>query len=139
MGAGEFAKSHSDGSSNQGGSQKADDGGAGAEQKPGADGAADSDHGHLPGAELLAEPFFIGGDVGQSTHQQTATRWSRRSLEGFRLPLLGFPMASSESRDPDFLRQPLFRQLNLDIRSTQLTSSLPSDGFTSIAPTPRGM
>ena len=88
---------------------------------------------------MPAEPFFMGGMSGKGAHYQRATRFSRRWLEGFGVPLLGFPMASSESRDPDFLRQPLFGQLNLDIRSAQLTSSLPPGGFTSIAPTPRGM
>ncbi len=63
MSAGEFAEGERDGPADESGEDEAeDDGGAGefdscgsAEEESGADGAADGDHGHLSGGELMAE------------------------------------------------------------------------------------
>ncbi len=63
MRAREFAEGERDGPTDEGGEYETeDDGGAGeldgggcAEQESGADGAADGDHGHLSGGELVAE------------------------------------------------------------------------------------
>ena len=63
MSAGEFAEGQGDGPADEGGEDKAEDdggpgelnGGGGAEEESGADGAADGDHGHLSGGELVAK------------------------------------------------------------------------------------
>ena len=63
-----FSESHGDGVGNEGGDEVAEDdagagdfeGGGGAEEKAGADGAADGDHGHLADGELMVETLFVG-------------------------------------------------------------------------------
>lgn len=79
------------------------------------------------------------GVSGNPAPYQRATQLSRaRLLDGFRPAMLGFRF--DEEVIPKarkwFLQQLLFCQWNLCIRSAQLASSLPPDGFTSIAPTP---
>ena len=67
MHAGQFAESHGYGVGDEGGDDVAEDyagagdfeGGGGAEKKSGADGAADGDHGHLSGGELVVETLFV--------------------------------------------------------------------------------
>ena len=69
MSASEFTEGHGNGPGNEGGGDEAEDGGgpgdfhsgAGAEKEAGADGAADGDHRHLSGGELVAESFFVNG------------------------------------------------------------------------------
>ena len=69
MSAGEFAEGHGHGPRNEGGGDEAENGCgpgdfhgcAGAEEKAGADGASDGDHGHLSGGQLVAESFFVNG------------------------------------------------------------------------------
>ena len=68
MCAGQFAQSHGDRVCDEGGDDVAEDhagtgdfeGGGRAEKKACADGAADGDHGHLSGGELVVEPLFVG-------------------------------------------------------------------------------
>ncbi len=67
MGASKFAQGHGYCPVDKSGCEKAEDsrgagdlhGCSGPEKKPGADGAADGDHGHLRGGELVAESFFV--------------------------------------------------------------------------------
>ena len=67
MCAGQLSQSHGDGVGNEGGDDVAeDDAGSGnlegrgrAQEKSGADQAADRNHGHLAGGELMMETFFV--------------------------------------------------------------------------------
>ena len=66
MRTGEFSQGESDNPTDEGRQSKTEndggsrqfDGGSGSEQQTGPDGAADGDHGHLSGAELVAKAGF---------------------------------------------------------------------------------
>ena len=87
MHAGKFAQSHGDRVCDEGGNDIAEDhAGAGhlerrggAEEKSGADGAPDGDHGHLADGELMVEALFVSlfrSEFGRGglTHGGTITK-----------------------------------------------------------------
>jgi len=74
--AGELAEGHGNRVRDEGGDDIAEDhagtgdfeGGGGAEKQSGADGAADGDHGHLAGSELMVETLFVDDFLGGEGH-----------------------------------------------------------------------
>src|ERR1700722_3372033 len=87
MGARQFAQSHGDRKADESGGDEAENrsgsgnlhSGAGAEQNSSTDGAADSDHGHLSGSELMAESFFVG-DCGRGGGHAAQYQKRRESI-----------------------------------------------------------
>jgi hypothetical protein len=71
MCTGQFVEGHGDSPVDEGRGNKTKNGGgardfhggAGPEQKSGANGSADGHHGHLPGGELVVKPFFVGENL----------------------------------------------------------------------------
>src|SRR5271154_2668305 len=114
MSAGQLAEGHGDGPADEGGGEKAENGGgsgdfesrAGAEQEAGADRSTDRDHSHLSGGEAVLQAFFVGmnGNLGRGGLRRHGARyqkvWDRPRVELCAVLQLAFLRAEEIAPDP---------------------------------------